>query len=126
MRHDHHRGAGDSPAVVSAAWLWNVVVGAIAAIGGLAPHVLHHIGLLVGVAIVTGTGGTILFGLIGLAASIPLLLRLKRRFYTWRARTLALAIFAAMFSLSSFVIGPAISDDGKDNAPASHQQHHEP
>jgi hypothetical protein len=108
--------------------VWNVVVGAIATIGGLAPHVLHHIGLLAGVAIVTGTGGTILFGLVGLAASIPLFLRLKRRFHTWRAPAIAVAIFAAMFSLSSFVIGPAISDDssGASNTPAGHQQHHEP
>lgn len=108
--------------------IWNAVVGAIAAIGGLAPHVLHHIGLLAGVAIVTGTGGTILFGLIGLAASIPLLLRLKRRFHTWRAPAIALAIFAAMFSISSFVIGPAIAGGSSRTSerPAGHEQHHEP
>jgi hypothetical protein len=87
--------------------------------------VLHHIGLLAGVALVTGTGGTILFGLIGLVASIPLLLRLHRRFHSWRAPAIALVVFAAMFSLSSFVIGPAISDDsGGTNTPASHEQHH--
>lgn len=107
---------------------WNAIVGAIATIVGLAPHVLHHVGLLAGVAIVTGTGGTILFGLIGLAASIPLLLRLKRRFHTWRAPAIALAIFAAMFALSSFVIGPAISGDsgGSGTTPAGHEQHHQP
>ena len=107
--------------------VWNAVVGAIATIVGLAPHVLHHIGLLAGVAIVTGTGGTILFGLVGLAASIPLLVRLKRRFHTWRAPAIALVVFAAMFSLSSFVIGPAISDDGGGpHHPRRPEQRHQP
>jgi hypothetical protein len=108
--------------------VWNAIVGAIAAIVGLAPHVLHHIGLLAGVALVTGTGGTILFGAVGLVASIPLLMRLKRRFHTWRAPAIALAIFAAMFALSSFVIGPAISgdDSGGSSTPAGHEQHHQP
>ena len=105
---------------------WNTVVGAIATIVGLFPHVLHHIGLLAGVALVTGTGGTILFGLVGLAASIPLLVRLHRRFRTWRAPAIALVVFAAMFSLSSFVIGPAISgDSGGTKTPAGHEQHHQ-
>jgi hypothetical protein len=108
--------------------VWNAIVGAIAAIVGLAPHVLHHIGLLAGVALVTGTGGTILFGAVGLIASIPLLMRLERRFHTWRAPAIALLIFAAMFSLSSFVIGPALSgdDNGGGSTPAGHEQHHQP
>ncbi len=91
----------------------------LATVVGLAPHVLHHIGLLAGVALISGTGGTVLFGLIGLAASIPLLLRLHRRFDTWRAPAIALLVFALMFALSAFVIGPALSD-----APAGHEQDH--
>ena len=108
--------------------VWNAIVGVIATIVGLAPHVLHHVGLLAGVALVTGTGGTILFGLVGLAASVPLLVRLHRRFHTWRAPAIALAVFAAMFSLSSFVIGPALSDksSGTGNSPGGHEQHHQP
>ena len=107
--------------------IWNAIVGAIAAVVGLAPHVLHHVGLLAGVALVSGTGGTIVFGLVGLAASIPLLVRLRRRFGTWRAPAIALAIFAIMFALSSFVIGPVLSgDDTTSDTPPSHEQHHVP
>ena len=105
--------------------LWNAIVGAIAGLVGLAPHVLHHVGLLAGVALVAGTAGTIMFGILGLVASIPLLVRLHRRFDTWRAPAIALAIFAAMFALSSFVIGPALTDDGGSTpSPAGHDQHH--
>lgn len=77
-----------------------------------------------------GAGGTALFAAIGFVAAIPFLLRLYRRFGTWRAPAVALAVFATMFSLSSFVIGPAIS--GGDDTPAlpgteqqeGHEQHH--
>lgn len=97
---------------------------------GIVPHVLHHVGLLAGTALVAGSGGTALFGVLGLLASIPLLLRLRRRFNTWRAPAIGLLIFAAMFSVSTFVIGPAISGSGGANpapAPApgvNHQGHH--
>ena len=76
---------------------------------GLAPHVLHHVGPLAGAAVLSGAGGTALFAALGFLAAIPFLIRLHRRFKTWRAPAIALAVFAAMFSLSSFVIGPAIS-----------------
>ena len=89
--------------------LWNGVTGALGAVLGLAPHVLHHIGFLAGTAVVAGTGGTVLFGVIGLVASVPFLLRLYRRFGSWRAPAIGLAVFAAMFSLSAFVLGPAIN-----------------
>jgi hypothetical protein len=108
------------------------------AIVGLLPHVLHHVGPLAGAALLSGAAGTALFGAIGLAASVPFLVRLHRRFGTWRAPAIALALFAAMFSLSSFVIGPAISardgppptaparDDPRPPAPEppGHDQHH--
>jgi hypothetical protein len=41
-----------------------------------------------------GTTGTVVFGVAGLAASIPLLLRLRRRFGTWWAPLIGLAVFA--------------------------------
>ena len=76
-----------------------------------------------------GAAGTLIFGRFGLAASVPMLLRLKRRFGTWGAPALGLAVFAAMFSVSAFVIGPAIS--GNDQAeqqrlptPTPHGEHH--
>lgn len=97
--------------------LWHTVVGAVGLIMGLLPHVLHHIGLLAGTALVAGSGGTALFGALGLLASIPMLVRLYRRFGSWVAPTLGLLVFAAMFSLSAFVIGPAISGTGTDVTP---------
>ena len=92
--------------------LWNAIVGGIGLLVGLLPHVLHHVGLLVGTALIAGSGGTALFGALGFLASIPLLLRLRRRFGTWRAPAIGLLIFAAMFALSTFVIGPAMSMAG--------------
>lgn len=65
----------------------------VAAISGIAPHVLHHIGPLAGTALLAGTGGTLLFGIAGFALSIPMLLRLRRRFGTWAAPAVATAIF---------------------------------
>ncbi|MET3948348.1 hypothetical protein ABIB49_003069 [Arthrobacter sp. UYCu512] len=98
--------------------LWHSVVAVLGFVVGLLPHILHHIGLLAGTALVAGSGGTALFGALGLLASIPLLLRLYRRFGTWVAPAIGLLIFAAMFSLSAFVIGPAISGTGGDINPA--------
>lgn len=98
--------------------LWHAVVGAVGLVMGLLPHVLHHIGLLAGTALVAGSGGTVLFGALGLLASIPMLIRLYRRFGSWVAPAAGLLVFAAMFSLSAFVIGPAISGTGGDVTPS--------
>lgn len=95
------------------AW-WNTLVGAIGLVVGLAPHVLHHVGLLAGTALVAGTGGTALFGVVGLVASVPMLLRLRRRFDSWWAPAIGLLVFALMFSVSAFIIGPLISGAGSD------------
>lgn len=108
--------------------MWDALVGAIGLAMGLVPHILHHIGFLAGTAVVAGSGGTALFGALGFLFSIPFLLRLRRRFGTWRAPAIGLLIFALMFSLSAFVIGPAISGAGDAN-PASlpgmdHGSHH--
>lgn len=93
-----------------------IVSSAVAAILGVAPHVLHHAGPLAGAALLAGTAGTLLFGVIGLIAAIPFLLRVHRRCGNWRVPAVLLATFAAMFSLSAFVIGPAITNSGSDNA----------
>ena len=118
--------------VVRRVWrrAWAALLAAWGVVTGLAPHVLHHVGPLAGAALLAGAGGTVLFAAIGFVAAVPFLLRLYRRFRTWRAPAIALAVFAAMFSLSSFVIGPAIS--GGDDEPArpgverpeGHEQHH--
>lgn len=110
--------------------LWNALVGAIGVAMGLLPHLLHHVGLLAGTALVAGSGGTALFGALGLLLSVPLLFRLWKRFATWWAPAIALVVFAAMFSLSAFVIGPAISGTTDDQAPTApgqgpgHSSHH--
>lgn len=85
---------------------------AVGAVLGLAPHVLHHVGIIAGTALLTGAGGNSLLFAAGLALSVPMLRRLHRRFQTWLAPGIAIVVYAVMFSLSSFVIGPAISGDG--------------
>lgn len=106
---------------------------AIGALLGLLPHLLHHAGVLAGAALVTGLGGNLLLGLVGLLFSVPLFRRLHRRFGTWKAPAMAAVIFAGLFALSAFVIGPAISSDAPGGAPqqvpspssdASHTEHH--
>ncbi len=112
--------------------VWTAISGATGVVLGLAPHVLHHIGPLVGTALVAGAGGTALFGVLGLAASVPMLLKLHRRFGSWWAPAAALVVFVAAFVVSTTVLGPLIR--GEDNAPtptpsqvqlpAGHDQHH--
>jgi hypothetical protein len=61
---------------------------------------------------------------------VPLLLRLRRRFGAWRTPAIGLAVFAVMFSLSAFVIGPAInsgggpSGGGQPSPSTDHSGHH--
>ena len=112
---------------LSAAW---------AAFTGLLPHLLHHAGPLAGAALFAGLGGSLLFGVLGLIVSIPFLRRMHRRFGTWRAPAVALVVFAAVFSLSAFVIGPKINGEGGSAAtkaapgspsptPSEHEEHHD-
>ena len=82
---------------------------AVAAVLGLAPHILHHAGLLAGAALLAGTAGALLFGAVGFVAAIPFLLRVHRRCGNWRVPGALLALFAVVFSISTFVIGPAMS-----------------
>jgi hypothetical protein len=80
--------------------------------------------------LVAGAAGTTVFGLLGLVAAIPLLLRLKRRFGSWWAPAIGPAVFAAMFLLSAFIVGPTISErnrapaDPPSPSPSSHSEHH--
>ena len=94
------------------------IVAAVGLVVGLLPHVLHHVGLLAGTALVAGSGGTALFGALGLLASIPMLVRLYRKFGSWVAPVVGLLVFTVMFSLSAFVIGPAISGTAGDVNPS--------
>lgn len=106
--------------------LYGALSGALGTIAGITPHVLHHVGPIAGAALLTGTGGSILFGTIGLVLTVPMLWRLKRRFGTWLAPGIALAIFAAMFTISTLWIGPAIRDaiSGDDDSSPVSDPHH--
>ena len=98
---------------------WRAVSAAFGVLMGLVPHLLHHVGIIAGAALVTGVGGNLLFGVLGLVLSVPLLRRLYRRFHTWKAPAIALLVFALMYALSALVIGPAISDDSPTPSPAT-------
>lgn len=127
-------GTGSEHVVPGAAGsLGSALSGLVAAISGVAPHVLHHVGPLAGTALLAGTGGTILFGVAGFALSIPMLLRLHRRFGTFLAPAVASVIFLVVFLFSSLVVGPAItgvSATRPDATPVStplpsgHEEHH--
>lgn len=114
------------------ATLWNAVTAAVGAVMGLLPHLLHHVSFFAGAVLVTGVGGNLMFGALGLLLSVPMLRRLYRRFRTWKAPAVAVAVFAVMFSLSAFVIGPAISGTDPQPAPGpteqidpEHAEHHD-
>lgn len=116
--------AGGHTAGFSTTWLastWHAVSAALGVLAGVAPHVLHHLGILAGAFFVAGAVGSLLFGAVGLLLTVPLLLRLFHRFGTWKAPALALAVFAVMFALSTFVVGPALTGgtDGPDRLPST-------
>jgi hypothetical protein len=110
-----------------------------AAVLGAAPHVLHHAGPLAGAVLLAGVGGTLLFGALGLLLAIPMLRRLHRRHSSWAVPGGVLALMAVVFTFSSFVIGPALTDSGGGSttpstkrvpsappgvSPSEHQAHH--
>lgn len=105
------------------------IVAGFAAVLGAAPHVLHHAGPLAGAAILAGATGKLLFGVLGFVLAVPMLRRLRRRTGSWRVPGGVLALMAAVFVFSSFVIGPALTGSGDSEAPAGvspaeHQSHH--
>lgn len=111
--------------------VWSAILAAWGVFIGVLPHVLHHVGPLAGAALLAGAAGKLLFAAIGFVAAVPFLLRLHRRFRTWAAPATALALFAAMFSLSTFVIGPLIAGNEGGatkqpgiEQPAGHAAHH--
>lgn len=104
--------------------IWSTLVGAMGLVMGLLPHILHHVGFLAGTALVAGSGGTALFGALGFLFSIPMLVRLHRRFKTWRAPAIGFLIFTLLFSLSAFVIGPKVSGAGDAKPTTEHNPEH--
>ncbi|HEY6031205.1 MAG TPA: hypothetical protein VIU44_11595, partial [Gaiellaceae bacterium] len=75
--------------------------------------------------ILAGAAGRALFFAIGLVAAVPMLLRLRRRFRSWIAPAAAVALFAAMFVLSTLVVAPLLTgSEGGAKAPTGHAAHH--
>jgi hypothetical protein len=54
----------------------------------------------------------VLFAGIGFVLTVPMLLKLRKRFGSWVAPGVALALFAIMFTISTLWIGPALRGDG--------------
>lgn len=98
--------------------VWATIRAGTGAALGVLPHVMHHVGLIAGAAILTGAIGNSILYVVGLLLSIPLLKRLRSRFQTAWAPAIGIGVFTALFSLSAFVIGPAISGSG-EQAPAT-------
>ncbi|MCZ4495538.1 MAG: hypothetical protein JWM25_121 [Thermoleophilia bacterium] len=94
---------------------------------GVLPHVLHHVGPLAGAALLAGTAGTLLFGAATFLLTIPLLLRLHRRTGTWRVPLALLALFVAIWAVSTLVIGPEIRDrlEQREVSEPEHTSEHE-
>jgi len=89
---------------------------------------MHHIGLIAGAALLTGAvGNSVLYG-VGLVLSIPLLRRLRRRFNTWKAPILGVAVFTVLFGVSTFVVGPLVNPAGPQSPlpveTSEHTGHH--
>ena len=97
--------------------LWGGIVAFFGVVTGVAPHVLHHVGPLAGAALLAGFGGQVLFFALGLVLSVPLLLKLYRRFGTLVAPAVAVLAFAAIFTFSSVVVAPLLT--GSDESPAT-------
>lgn len=109
--------------------VWEGLAGIFGLIAGITPHVLHHIGLIAGAVFLTGAAGSVIFGFIGLAATVPLLLKLRRRFNTMLAPAIALGVFIIMFLVSSLIIGPWIRGDipktpSSQKTEDAHSSHH--
>lgn len=108
---------------------WGIATALWGAVTGAGPHVLHHVGPLAGAAFLSGATGKAVFFIAGLVLSLPMLRRLHRRTRTAVAPVLAVAAFAAMFTISTLVVAPLLADDG-GSAPADpteveHRLHHQ-
>ena len=132
--HEAHHAAGRQASAAAAeahgsggrgwpAQAWTVLSGVIGTIGGIAPHVLHHLTPLAGAALVTGSTGSVLFGVLGFALTVPMLLRLRRRFRSWLAPGIALTLFIVMFTVSTVWIGPAIRGEEAASSSAPVDEH---
>ena len=130
MQHTHARergtayDRGSSEAESRRSWFGRLFAALSAVTGvvaGIAPHLLHHVTLIAGTALLTGAGGSVLFGVLGFVVMIPMLLRLRRHFGSWLAPGVALALFVVMFTISTLWIGPAIRGDNGEPTEDQHE-----
>jgi len=77
--------------------------GAVGTVAAFLPHVLHHAGLIAGAAFLSGLAGGVVFAVLGLAAIMPIGMRLHRRTGSWRVPLVAVAAFVAMFAVMTAV-----------------------
>lgn len=99
-----------------------IVGSAWAALMGALPHVLHHVGPLAGAAFVAGTTGTIVFGLLAFAFTIPMLVRIRRHRGSWRLPLALLATFIAVWAASTWLVGPWVQDQLADEPPVAERE----
>ena len=107
--HAHGRRELNQVATRALPTLPTALSGVVAAISGIAPHALHHAAPIGGTALVSGATGTLVFGIVGFILSIPMLLRLRRRFDTWAGPAFATALFTAVYVFSALVLAPAVT-----------------
>jgi hypothetical protein len=88
---------------------WAAIRAALGSLLGLVPHVMHHIGIVVGTALLAGFWGNTILYLLGILLSIPMFRRLHRRYGSITAPIAGAAIFTALFLFSALVVGPAIN-----------------
>lgn len=102
----------------AACW-WGATAGAL-------PHALHLVGPLAGTAFLSGAKGILLSAGIGLVVVAPLLWHEYRHTGGWRAPVLFLAASAAMFIVSTLVLGDLLRSPGEQPGPIDvdpHPQH---
>jgi len=96
---------------------WAAARAAVGGLLGLAPHVMHHIGIVAGTALLAGFWGNAVLYVLGLLLSIPMFKRLHRRYGSIAAPVIGAAVFTVLFLFSALVLGPAINPTG--SAPAA-------
>jgi hypothetical protein len=101
--------AGPAPAERRPLGLRAALAATGAAILGAAPHVLHHAGPLAGAALLAGAAGKLAFGAAGFVLAVPMLRHARRRTGSWRIPGALLALMAVLFTISSLVLGPALT-----------------